>query len=191
MNYQLMETPFKLVPFHSMSHKQAEQYFQWFITEKDKRIQQLEKFIKCDDESINLDYSEESLLKVWKWFEPKIMFENKTDEELEIEIAKRPEKFKTSIPHSPQKITTFTLALAMDISIYWGETLVVNNPTIYWGYKTSSKTLDGINRPVLLGFRYAGCVFPYTLIQVLIRKSAKEKNGSRLFELYSKWIKNV
>ena len=191
MDYKLMTTPFKLIPFHDMSKNQANQYYLWFLSVKEERIRWLEEYISLDDKDINLDYSPESLVKVWNWFESKIQWENKTEEEIKLEVDRRPEKYRNSTPYCTQKMTTLTLAIAMDISIYFGEMLIVNNPTIYWGYRTRPKQLDGVNRPVLLGFRYAGCVFPYTLIQVLIRKSTEEKNSNRLLELYSKWSKNV
>lgn len=191
MKYRLMETPFALAPFEDMNKKQAEQYYQWFLTEKEHRIQQLEQHIRQSNISISLDKTPESLLDLWEWFEGNIEWEKKTEEELNNEMVGRPDWMRPHILADTQKMTILTLALGMDISIYFGETLISNNPSIYWGYRTSPKKLDGVNRPILLGFKGDICAFPYTLIRVCIRKSTREKNKYRLFDLYKIWCNNV
>ncbi len=103
----------------------------------------------------------------------------------------RPEWMRPNILANTKKMTILTLALAMDISIYFGEALIHNHSSIYWGRKSTPKKLDGINRPILLGFKGDICVFPYTLINVIIRKDSEEKNLNRLYNLYNIWCKNV
>ena len=191
MNYPLMETPFALTQFEEMSRKQAEQYFQWFLTEKEHRIKQLEQYIKQSDKSISLDKTPESLIGLWEWFEANIEWVSKTEEDFTNEMVGRPDWMRPHILESTKKMTILTLALAMDISIYSGETLIASNPSIYWGYKTSPKKLMGVNRPILLGFKGDINFFPYNQIQVCMRRSTREENKYELQELYKIWCNNV
>ncbi|MDD4295467.1 MAG: hypothetical protein PHC69_00725 [Ruminiclostridium sp.] len=191
MEYGLMETPFMLIPFYEMNKKQAEQYFQWFMLEKENRIHQLEQYAKQSVDSILLDKTPESLVDLWEWFEEHIEWEDKSEQEIEDELKGRPDWMKPHILADTKKMTVLTLALGMDISIYFGETLICNNPSIYWGYRRSPKKLDGVNRPILLGFKGDVCVFPYTLIKVCIMESTENKDKYKLLELYNIWCKNV
>ena len=191
MNYQLMETPFALTQFEEMSKKQAEQYYQWFLLEKEHRIQQLDQYVKQSNNCISLDKTPESLIGLWEWFEANIEWEDKTEEDYSNEMVGRPDWMRPHIIADTKKMTILTLALGMDISIYFGETLIINNPSIYWGYKTSPKKLMGVNRPILLGFKGDLSLFPYNQIQVCIRKSTREKNKFKLHDLYKIWCKNV
>ena len=191
MNYLLMETPFALAPFGDMNKKQAEQYYQWFLTEKEHRIQQLEQYIKQSHNGISLDKTPESLIGLWEWFEGNIEWVNKSEEDFSNEMVGRPDWMRPHILAATQKMTILTLALAMDISIYFGETLIASNPSIYWGYRTSPKKLMGVNRPILLGFRGDINFFPYNQIQVCIRRSTREENKYELHELYKKWCSYV
>ncbi|MDD4295465.1 MAG: hypothetical protein PHC69_00715 [Ruminiclostridium sp.] len=87
-----METPFELVEFKDMNKKQAEQYFQWFMVEKDKRLYQLEQYINNNmhTERIFLDKSPESLISLWGWFEEQIEWVEKSEKEIHDEIKEKP-----------------------------------------------------------------------------------------------------
>jgi|BioPla2DNA2_1021312.scaffolds.fasta_scaffold101836_3 hypothetical protein len=192
MDYPLMETPFALVPFSDMNKKQAEQYFHWFMQEKNKRLDQLEGYInKTNTVKVILDKSPESLIPLWEWFEYHNEWEEKAEDELRAELIGRPEWMQRHIIAETKTFTTLTLAIIMDISIYFSETLIQNNPTIYWGFKSSPKKLDGVNRPILLGFKGDINVFPFTLVKVCARKSTRSKNKNQLYNLYNTWCKNV
>ena len=192
MDYPLMETPFTLVPFNEMNKKQVGQYFQWFMVEKDKRLYQLEQYInKNNPAKVILDKSPESLIPLWERFEDQIEWEEKTEDELKAELIGRPEWMQRHIIAETKTFTTLTLTIVMDISIYFGETMIRNNPTVYWGFKSSPKKLDGVNRPILLGFKGDINVFPFTLVRVCARKSTRSKNKNQLYNLYNTWCKNV
>ena len=187
-----MEMPFKITSFELMTKKQAEQYFQWFLEVKESRMQQLEDFISQSGGSISLDKTPESLVGLWKWFEDRIDWEDKTEKEIADESSSIPEQFRDVVPVSTKKLSVQTLALAMDISIYWGETLITNNTGVHWGYKTSPKKLEGVNRPQLILDAMDGlATFPYAMILVCIRKSSKEKSENRLYDLYKTWSRNA
>ena len=192
MNYPLMEMPFKITSFELLTKKQAEQYFQWFLEVKESRMQQLEDFISQSGGSISLDKTPESLVGLWKWFEDRIEWEDKTEKEIADESSSIPEQFRDVVPVSTKKLSVQTLVLAMDISIYWGETLIANNAGVHWGYKTSPKKLEGVNRPQLIFDAMDGlATFPYAMILVCIRKSSREKNENRLYDLFKTWSRNA
>ena len=159
---------------------------------KNKRLDQLEGYInKTNTVKVILDKSPESLIPLWEWFEYHNEWEEKAEDELRAELIGRPEWMQRHIIAETKTFTTLTLAIIMDISIYFSETLIQNNPTIYWGFKSSPKKLDGVNRPILLGFKGDINVFPFTLVKVCARKSTRSKNKNQLYNLYNTWCKNV
>ena len=48
------------------------------------------------------------------------------------------------------KYTDETLSLALDIPIYYGETIIKNYPNMYWGHFTRPKREFFANKPVIL-----------------------------------------
>ena len=66
--YKVLEPPFKCENFENMKPKQAKEYFEWFQSQIPERINILSEAIHEYDKNIVLDYSEESLIKVWSWF---------------------------------------------------------------------------------------------------------------------------
>lgn len=191
MEYTGMQIPFELVPFEEMNKKQAEQYFNWFMETKEERLQNLQRYISRDTKEVLLDKTPNSLIGLWKWFQAKIIWEEKTKEELQTELAERPEWMKKHIIESTQKLSLVTRIIAFDISVYFGEVMVCNNDSLYWGYKMKPKKLDGVNRPIIMGFVGEQCFLPYTLIEVCIRKTTRCPNDSQLFDLYHVWYQSV
>ena len=82
--YSLMETPFEFISPRERNKKQTKQYFDWFLTQIDTRIEILQNYIdKTSTKKNVLDKSPESLIDLWEWFEDKIVEEKMTDEEIE------------------------------------------------------------------------------------------------------------
>lgn len=72
--YSLVETPFEFIPPRERNKKQTKQYFDWFLTQIDTRIEILQNYIdKTSTKKIVLDKSPESLIDLWEWFEDKIV----------------------------------------------------------------------------------------------------------------------
>lgn len=70
--------------------------------------------------------------------------------------------------------------------------MIYNNPKIYWGVETTPKSLVGVNWPRLMGFSDGKMsVWSYNLICVCMRKSLREKNSKRLYELYEIWVEDI
>lgn len=188
--YRKLLPPFEVIAFEDMNKKQVERYFNWFMEKKDERIQYLQEYIN-KDRNIALDRSPESLITLWEWFEDKVEWVPKTQEDYERQMINRPEWMRVHIYENPYKLSEETVRIAMDIAVYFGETLIKNHPSVYWGYVMKPKKLHGVKRPVLRGFQGNECVYPYTLISVCIRRSSKVRNREELFETYQIWEKHV
>ncbi len=192
MVYPIMETPFELVNFECMKKKQVEQYFQWFMLEKENRLSLLEKYIDYKSEKkVVLDKTPESLIDLWEWFEGEIEWEEKSKEELREELRGRPEWMHEIIMSNTKEETLLTKAIACDIATYFAETILHNNASIRWGYLTRPKKLDGVNRPILVGFKYNMSMNPITLIGVAVSKSLKSRDTHRLYGIYNVWLEYI
>lgn len=153
MIYEAMEPPFEIKDFNKLKKKEAKLYFDWFLTQIPSRVQLLREAYEFTDggKASDLDFSVESLVSIWKWFIPYISKKELTQEEIEYEKSCLPELVHDFI--ELYDISTETLILANDISIYFGETLIKSYPSLYWGVKFTPKSRMGVNRPVVLGFK--------------------------------------
>ena len=184
--YSLMETPFEYIPPNERNKKQTKQYFDWFLTQIDTRIEILQGYIdKTSTKKIVLDKSPESLIDLWEWFEDKIEEVKLTDEEIEKMLEGKSRFERDVLKDVNTKLSTLTLALALDISTYFGETMIHNNPAIYWGYKTKPKKLVGVNQPMLLGFEHDELSLEQrNAVMVCVYRSLEKKNKMELYETY-------
>ena len=152
MQYNGMTPPFELISFEDMKKKQAEQCFVWYIDTIEQRIQNLEKYINLTGTRMVLDKTPNSLIELWDWFSNHIEVCTKDEQELMLESTMRPDWIKAHIMSDRRKLSLNTIMIAVDISAYFGEVFIKNNPNIYWGYLSKPKKLHGVNRPRLLGF---------------------------------------
>lgn len=130
-----------------------------------------------------LDKTIESLVPLWEWFEDKIEWRELDEEEKIRRLSKFPERMREFI--STREPTLLTKALEMDIALYWGEVMVANNPTLYWGFITRPKSLDGVNQPYILGFGDGFNSYPLGLIRVCLAESTEERDKNRLLNPYN------
>ncbi len=153
---------------------------------KDNELKHLESYIQKENPNIILNKTPESLIDVWQWFEDKIEMEPRPQEEIEAEIKARPDWMKEYV--ATKDFTIKTRSIAYDISIYFAEVMIANNPKLYWGVETKPKSLHGVNWSRLMGLGKSGLIsaWPFNLIDVCMRKSLKEKNPNYLYELYKK-----
>lgn len=190
MKYELMVSPFVDEKFEDFKKKQTEEYFQWYLGQIDHRIEVLNKWLEYEGEEIELDYSPESLIPLWKWYEKRIILENKTEEELEKERAKYPEWMRDYI--SPTEISIETLKFAADIAIYFAETIIKNNQgKVYWGYFTKPKNRMSVNEPVVLGFKADVDLDPRLIVVNCTSRSSRELQPTRLYEMYQIWLEDI
>lgn len=190
MKYELMIPPYVDEEFRDFSKKQAKEYFQWYLGQIEHRIEVLSKWLEYEGEEIELDYSPESLIPLWKWYEKHITLEYKTEEELERERAQYPEWMRDYI--SPTEISIETLKFAADIAIYFAETMIKNNQgKVYWGYYTKPKNRASVNEPVVLGFKADVELDPRLIVVNCTSRSSRESQPTRLYEMYHIWLKDI
>ena len=184
--YNLVKPPFEFIPPRERNKKQTKQYFDWFLTQIDTRIEILQDYIdKTSNKKIVLDKSPESLIDLWEWFEDKIVEEKMTDEEIEKMLEGKNKYEREMIKDVNTKLSTLTLAIALDIATYFGETIIHNNPVIYWGYETKPKKLMGVNQPTLQGFENGKLSLDQrNAVMVCVYRSLENKNKMELYETY-------
>ena len=199
MSYSLMIAPFDFAnhdriaarqffdnyAFFELTPKQAKKYFLWYTSEIPNRITLLWEHMKKDrPEAERFDYSPESLIPLWEWYETKIQQVPMTAKEIEYAVRKFPKYLESEIRKNTDKFTDETLSLALDISIYLGEVVVKNYPHLRWNYRTRPKREISTYRPVIDGLNYKMTLEPSRSLFVLTLKSTKEKNQTRLYDLY-------
>lgn len=191
MQYNGMTPPFELISFEDMKKKQAEQYFVWYIDTIEQRIKNLEKYINLTGTHMVLDKTPNSLIELWDWFSNHIEVCTKDEQELMLELAMRPNWIKAHIMSDRRKLSLNTIMIAVDISAYFGEVFIKNNPNIYWGYLSKPKKLHGVNRPRLLGVAGDMSVYVYGRVEVCIWKTIETVDNMHLFNMYQVCLKMI
>ena len=191
MQYNGMTPPFELISFEDMKKKQAEQYFVWYIDTIEQRIQNLEKYINLTGTRMVVDKTPNSLIELWDWFSNHIEVCTKDEQELMLELTMRPDWIKAHIMSDRRKLSLNTIMIAVDISAYFGEVFIKNNPNIYWGYLSKPKKLHGVNRPRLLGFAGDMSVYPYGRVEMCIWKTIETVDNMHLFNMYQVCLKMI
>lgn len=199
MDYSLMIAPFDFgghnriaarqffdnYAFFELTPKQAKEYFKWYMEEIPHRITLLWNYIQRDCPEIKaFDYSPESLIPIWEWYEAKIMQVPMTAKEIESRVRVFPKYLESEIRKNTQKYTDETLSLALDISIYLGEVIIKNYPHLRWNYRTRPKREISVYRPVIDGLLYKMTMETSRSLFVLMIESTKERNKNRLYNLY-------
>ena len=199
MSYSLMIAPFDFAnhdriaarqffdnyAFFELTPKQAKEYFLWYTSEIPNRIALLWEYMKQDrPETEPFDYSPESLIPLWEWYETKIEQVPMTAKEIESRVRMFPKYLESEIQKNTKKFTDETLSLALDISIYLGEVVVKNHPHLRWNYRTRPKREISVYRPVIDGLNYKMTLEPSRSLMVLTLEAIKERNQPRLYHLY-------
>ena len=187
MEYELMTPPFKCKEFDDMNKNDAKEYFDWYISQIGHRISVLKEYAHSENGDIIFDYTPESLIPLWDWYEQKIKLIKKSTKELEEEYKKYPKWVHDSLSH--KKISMDTLKIGMDIAIYFAEVVVRScHGKIQWGYFTKPKNRMSVNEPTLLGFKHDMDLNPRLIVLNCTRRSSREKNSTQLFDTYQVWM---
>ncbi len=202
MGYSLMIAPFDFAghqkiaarqffdsyAFFELTPKQAKEYFLWYMDEIPNRLALLWEYMKQERPTTEpFDYSPESLLPLWEWYEPKIQQVPMTAKEIESRVKKFPKYLESEIRKNTKKFTDETLSIALDISMYLGEVVVKNYPHLRWNYRTRPKREISVYRPVIDGLNHKMTFETSRVLFVLMLKSAKEQDSMRLYNLYQHW----
>lgn len=187
MEYEMMIPPFEHGEFIKMKKKEAQEYFDWFTSQVSNRIDILRKVLVKEGLNDILDFSAESLVPLWEWYEKKIIFIEKETEELLDEITKQPNWMKSEILTT--KVSPETLKYALDISIYFAEIIRRDSKgKIDWGYFSSPSKRISVNEPTLLGFKSDMDLNPRLIVLNCTRRSGRELLKTRLFDMYNTWM---
>jgi hypothetical protein len=188
MIYPMFAPPFKFDGFETMTKKQAQQYFDWYISCIPERVKLLEElFANVWQSDVAFDYSMESVYLLWEEFEKHIEVEVKSKKQIMAENQGVPEFLIEELLKDRRYVANNTLVFAMDFAMYLGEVLARNWPGIYWGFFTKPKNMASVNQPVLLGFKYDTYLDPRRIIQTGCGRSIDKKNPSYLRETLEHW----
>lgn len=186
MEYIMMEIPCGMFSNEKISQIEVRKNFEYYISQSNDRIDYLYSYIKNTGTNIEFDYSPNSLINLWKWYETQIKVVEKTEEELKSQISQYPDWMKDFV--SKEKISENTLKIALDVSFYFAEVIIRNNYKIKWGYFTSPKSRVSVNQPILLGFANDIDLNPRTIVLNCTRKSIRKNDEGILFNMYNTWM---
>ena len=192
VTYDLMVSPVKTKTFEEYSKEDARIYFDWYVAQSEKRINQLIQYCsKTSSSEIAFDETPNSLIPVWAWFEEQITTQKKTESEMQAALQGRPLWVQEEIKKVDWRFTTLTRALAIDMSFYFAQVMMKNHPSVKWGYFTKPKNQASVNRPVLFGFIKKKYMDPRNVIIVCCRHSVEKKDANRLYDLYMNWLEFI
>lgn len=187
IDYDFMAEPFEHKDFEQMNRKEAGEYFDWFMGQIDNRIEYMKKCIAEEGAPFNADYSPESLIPLWEWFGTKIELVDMKKEEFEKVVADAPEWIRPYV--SSKELSLLTLAVGIDVAIYFAEVLRKNSESkIKWGFSVAKTCRQYKGRPVLLGFIGNQVMYPMTIIQNMASRDADlGHDPQRMIDAYHAW----
>ena len=131
MAYSLMIAPFDFAnhnriaarqffdnyAFFELTARQAKEYFNWYMEQIPNRITLLWEYMKQEcPETEPFDYSPESLIPLWEWYETKVQQVPMSQKEIEFQAARYPKWIENEIRKETMKYTDETLSIALGIS---------------------------------------------------------------------------
>ncbi|WP_411342699.1 hypothetical protein ACE3MZ_13620 [Paenibacillus sp. WLX1005] len=188
--YPIMTPPFEVVHFEKMNKKQAQQHFEWFVSEIPSRLEILENVMKESgvEKIEQFDMTPQSLVPLWNWLKMRInTVPYSPDETKQLQDTLPPWIFEDI---QNWKLDTPTIALAVDVSIYFGEVFIKKYPSLKWGFMTKPKSYVYINRPTIIEFK-SGPLHPPTIVTNICSSYAdgdSKKNLLSSFEVWEKFI---
>jgi hypothetical protein len=170
-----------------MPKKELQAYKEWFHAVMPERLTVLARAVKSTAGFQNWepDLSPESLGPLGAWFRDQVETRTRTAKELgEIEFRLT---FPIDIPN--EELTNQTFSLALDVGMYFGQTIVKNLPGTRWDQPVKNQKFADYGQPVIMGF---GTV-PLNPVRIAVTLAyafaAKEQTGDRLRALFDVWSK--
>lgn len=194
MEYPMMEPPFPVQDFKEMTKKEAQQNFDWFISQIPNRINLLKTMVEYTKykSSERLDLSEESLIDIWSWFIPHVKTVQRSSEEMKNLLKGVPDGLHSSIiENQSYTLSKETKILVVDVAIYFAEVFTHSCPTIKWGFITKPKSFLHVNKPVLLGFKYDELDPVQIVYNLTSRVSDGNKEIKQLQRLFHIWKEKI
>lgn len=189
----------KLLPqaheYYKMNKVQARDSFNRFKDQIPHHIEYLKsqcaKELKL--EPTTLDFSEKTLLIIWKWFISKAEVRSYTKTEMEEMEAQFGHLGPTMVGNC--KLTESTELMVQDIGLFLAEVFLANFSEIKWDYVQKPKSDFFINHPVLTGFVDTNYTPPFHPVFQPIHMVGVQAvkiiegtaNQNDLLTLYQKW----
>jgi hypothetical protein len=180
-------------PFELMTQKEAETYLNWWIAETPKRIELLTRmYVNTGGKKEDLDYSPESLKKLWAWFIPFCKRQKKRKEDIDTEKSSIPPHMRGDVLISEEELHFASFRIAIDIAFYFSEVFLKNNSNLHWGLCTKPKNNVHYHKPIIIGFEKTVNLQPTHVVRILASKVTDgDKNPMALFDLYNVWKKFI
>ena len=189
----MVDYEYMLLPdYDSMTKKEAKEYFETFVREIPHRMEILEEYVNGRYKAnVKFDYTIESLVPLWAWFESVMTIEERTQEEIDRDLSVLAEWMHDIVLQHTTRPSLTTIAIGNDIAIYFAEVFRKHNSKAYWTYIATAKKHMSYNHPVLMGFVNKMDMNPEMLIITCIRKSLQDRNPNRLVELCNTWSEAI
>lgn len=179
-------------PISETTKKEAQLYFDWFMSVMDERIKILTESIQKDiNEKWRPDFSKESLGEVGSWLLKHAKNRTVTPEERENEIKEKKLKgLQAELTMEVEEVLTHeTILRCFDAGMYVGETLRKNNKWgLHWLYNIAPKRSMTLHEPVLALDKNKFHVCPRRAMQVTASKMIDGTvKGDELFRVLDAW----
>jgi hypothetical protein len=171
--------------FREMSNDELEGYKTWFMTAIPERVAELQGAIDSQEDQTDLilDYNPSSIRELGPWLFREVEIRPRTAEE--IDRIKGRSVF--DIGFSSEELTNRTFSLAVDVGMYFGETLARQHPNLEWHQPLGDRKFVDFGQMALLGFGRL-VLNPVRITVTLCYGVASGKHKeTRLEELYEYW----
>lgn len=192
MTYPLIKTPsFANKSFFDFTKQEAKEYLQWFLSIQDERLSVLKSYARKDYPDWEINFTKESLIDLYIWFEKQLAYRPMTEEEkneIENQISKTP-LFIGVIPIPQSTFTDEVVSACFDSAIYIGQTLISNVPGVKWLQELKSTNYIYYAQPLLAKINSKVPVNPRASIEGIARRILDKDVEEITFEmLYDKWF---
>lgn len=156
-NYSPLVPPIEKT-YSEFTKKEADRYFDWFLSNVDERADYL---VKKVSEGINipiekLNFTLESLIPIWKWFLSVAEIAKTSDEDLKMIEASLKGMPAPCVNHMiksfEKKLSLFSEYVLRDIAMYVSKMFISNYPCLKWRVKYTPKRYIYVNQPIIVGF---------------------------------------
>ena len=187
-NYYNFNPVFSFVlNFREMSHKEAKEYFDWFVRQIPARMEMLQRATNTNN---MLEFSPQILVLLGEFLNKNVQLRVLTDAEISQEQAKLPAWFQDFMPD--KVLSDQTISLCVDIGIVLGEMLISAHHRLKWDFHHNRKNDVNYQQPILVGFRHKIELNPVRLVTIVAYKVADgESSENELLKLFNTWSKMV
>lgn len=184
MTYSIIQPPFTL-RFRAMPTSELKKYERWFLEVIPSRVSELERAVRSGQkfEYWRPDHSLASVETLGLWLLRQVETRPRPVEE--IEQIKGATAFNFDV--SGEELTNKTFSLAMDVGMYFGESLRCQHPHLEWHQPLKSKRFADFGQMVLLGFGQAALNPIRVVVTFCYGIATHRQTNKRLGEIYEYW----